>query len=381
MARAQPAFVELPDQRRIHIRREGGKFLTAFGKLPLHDPVKMQRVVHCHDHAWHNEKRLRASGFSDIEIGRSNGLSTTPELLREQHDRFPEGQIVIAVRGHEYLASDSQPVEAEVIAGLLSTLVLPIRSIADIPSSYAAVTTNRTFALHTPVSSLPSDAVPMLFCVSVAIDPPFQLFGLAQSLLNFGIEFAAQHGLIAAPFSAPRGFGVFHKTHPDVPIQDYLEETWSVPSAPPLGDPRLVMPAPPDYPKYLEHLAFLNARRIVQATYGKPLDPMDQYLFEIEQKKPAGREAFLEFKERFGQRFKHVYGRAPTIVDYIRYSGRMHIDPVMEMHIKNGADFLYTPDGRIACIFENGRPEDVMAAGYNIVLTYQPHPLLTAANR
>lgn len=64
------------------------------------------------------------------------------------------------------------------------------------------------------------------------------------------------------------------------------------------------------------------------------------------------------------------------MADYLRYTGRRHVDQVMDMHIQNGADFLYDAHGRIACIFENSRPEDVLAAGYNVVLTYHYHPAL-----
>lgn len=331
LARVQSAVVKLPDQRRIHLRSEGGKVLTAFGQLPLHDPVKMQRLVHCYNHAWHNEKRLRAEGFSDPEIEQSMRLHTNEELLRKEHDRFPEGQIVIAVKGNE-LSAANVPAEVEVIAGLLSTMAYPIRSLSDIPSTYDGLTVHRTFASHVPLDSFRSmsDAVPMLFCVSVAIDPPFQFFGLAQTLLNFGIEFAGRQGLIAAPFSAVRGYGAFLKEHPDISVERYLEWTWCPSSS------SSASPLPPDYTRYLQRINFLNSRSIVPATYGKPLAPLIGEKFNLEQQKPAGLEAYLEFIEHSGRWFMELYGRLPTVVDYLRLTGRRHIDPVMDLHIQNG---------------------------------------------
>ena len=103
------------------------------------------------------------------------------------------------------------------------------------------------------------------------------------------------------------------------------------------------------------------------------------HLFEDEfsdfSSKPEGINAYFEFIKREGDWYSDLYGRIPTIVDFIRSTGREHIDPVLNFHIQNGADFIYNRDWKILGVLENSRPEDVFSSGYNILLNYGFTPL------
>ena len=163
------------------------------------------------------------------------------------------------------------------------------------------------------------------------------------------------------PFTAPRGFGIFLRHNPNTPIEEYLEIT-----RPPVYS---------DFFQYARWLRSLSSHPLLLATYRYPLAGVDLATFAEEARKPIGREAFLTFKEAYGASFKFMYGREMTVVDYIRLTGRRHVDGILNFHIHNGADFVYA-DGRITGIFPNSRPEDPTCAGYNIVMTYMYHPLL-----
>lgn len=319
-----------------------------FTKVDLGHPDELPQLAEIYNSAWFDEPRLRRSGFTEAEIERARALCISEGLLQTQHLRFPAGQIV----GRVTLG------DTEVPASLLSTVVHPIRSFREIKDSYAGVTSERTFSLHVSPDHLLPGQVGMLFCVSIAVHPDFQSVDLVSATLHMGLELAELHKLVAAPFSAPRGFGAFLKKHPGVPIQEYLEWTRPV---------ELVSGS------YLGRLDHFNQRKLTHSTYTRPLNLLPDDISKPEQAKERGREAYLRFKTLHGAWFRDNYGRELTVVDYVRLTGRRHIDPVLDIHIQNGADFIYD-NGQITCIFPNSRPEDVQAAGYNIVMVY--HPLI-----
>ncbi|MEM3031078.1 MAG: hypothetical protein QXH27_05060 [Candidatus Micrarchaeia archaeon] len=294
---------------------------------------------------------------------RAELLRITSEQLASQIEHFPKGQIVGVVRrnGEKHFAT------------MLNTLVVPISSFADIPAGYHAVTTDRTFAKHVSPERIPAGQQGILLCVSIATLPEFRGMTYAQQTINHGVKFAERHDLLAVPYSAPRGFGLYRLAHPNAKIEDYL-----------------IITRPPRksdaYTDYCARLKELNRtrQRLFRATYGGGLHPLshEEWLKEafidaeqiVAGRKPS-RDAFVSFFERRGRWFEETYGKPPTVVDYIRLTGRRHIDPVLDFHIQNGADFIYDAKGNVAGIFADSRPEDIFAAGYNICLTYSASPL------
>ncbi|MEM4389924.1 MAG: hypothetical protein QXG98_04645 [Candidatus Micrarchaeia archaeon] len=313
-------------------------------------------LVNLYNSSWINPQELEK--FPEEMRQRAELLRITREQLASQLKHFPEGQIVGIVRQQGQLK----------LATMLNTLVWPVGSIADIPGSYREITAERTFAAHVPPARIPPGKQGVLFCVSIAAGPEFRGLTYAQQTIEHGVKFAERRGLLAVPYSAPRGFGVYKLAHPNMSIEEYLLIT-----RPPRSSDA--------YRDYCAHLKRLNhaRRNLFRATYRGALRPLSHDEWQKEAFADAGsepsREAFLSFLERRGVWFEKMYGKLPTVVDYIRLTGRHHIDPVMNFHIQNGADFIYDGNGDIACIFANSRPEDIFAAGYNICLTYSPSPL------
>ena len=330
-----------------------------FAPMQIDSTEILNRLVDIYNSAWSNEGQLRQNGFSEEEIAQAKGLYITRQQLQRQHESFPEGQMVVWQR----MRNGTGKVE-EVPVALLSTVPWAIQRTEDIPTTYDAVTTYRMFTKNQilPPEVLWDDPAiaNMLFCVSIAVDPAFQGRDIAQDTLNFAIGFAQERQLVAAPYSAPRDYGAYLKRHPGTTIEGYLQCT---------------KPGKGSYRDYQRHVAALNRRELVRATYGRPLEPLPKAEWERIHEEETGDRAYRRFRNICSEWFQKRYGWEPTVVDYIRLSGRRHYDRTMNLHIGNGADFLYDDRGNITAVFPNSRPEDVQAAGYNIVLVYNPHPL------
>jgi hypothetical protein len=73
--------------------------------------------------------------------------------------------------------------------------------------------------------------------------------------------------------------------------------------------------------------------------------------------------------------FEDIYNRQMAIEDFCVLTGRSLIDPVIGMHLGNGARFLRDRNNHVDAVFPDSRPEDRTSLGYNIVLTYTYHQL------
>ena len=166
------------------------------------------------------------------------------------------------------------------------------------------------------------------------------------------------------PLSAPRGFGAFRRTHPDVSLEEY--RLWTCP-----------VPQPEDTVAIRQRLHRLqDGNPLTNATYRAPLRPIPAYIRDILPFSAwgAGVGPYRWFVGMYGSTFNASYGRYPTVVDFIRLTGRRHMDPVLDMHLQNGADFATDERRSIPEIRARSRPDDVQAAGFNILLTYDPLP-------
>ncbi len=338
------------------IERPTARETLRFGRMNASDTREMERLVAIYDAAWCNEGLLRKQGFSEAEIERASGLKINIDLLKAQCAAFPDGQIVGRLERDDGIVPVS----------MLSTFVMAIQEPQDILPGYANITSDRTFARHVDPSSLANGQTGVLYCVSIATDPQFQGKVFALNTLTYGIGLAASKGLAAVPYSAPRGFGAYRRRFPEIEIMTYLHTTK------PVKDHDLAKSSE----RYMKRLAELNEADTTKV-YSKKLEPLSFELFCAEAYAPEGFSAYSEFRSRYGNWFKQQYGHELTIVDYIRLSGRQHVDPVMNMHIQFGADFIYDQSGRITCVFRNSRPEDVSADGYNVVLTYHHRSIFT----
>jgi GNAT superfamily N-acetyltransferase len=303
----------------------------------------------------------RLKALYDSSWGAELGIS--PAQLRSEIGNFPEGQIVGSENG------SGEPVS---MINMLLSCYTPM----GIRGGYAALTGNRTFSTHVPPGELAEmvegrdDALAVAYCVSIAVAPEHARNGYAKETLDYAIAFARANGLIAVPYSAPRGFGSARKRCPSLGIRDYLHLTKS---------------SGTDYESFRERTARMNALGRAGAAFaggGGLIREPSRSIFEEYRDMgddaldcPRGRTAFDRFMERDGGDLAGTYGRDMTVEDFCLLSGRRLMDPVMRMHVENGARFIRDREGRITAVFARSRPKDGAACGYNIALTYGYHRL------
>ncbi|MEK6982404.1 MAG: hypothetical protein AABX38_05725 [Candidatus Micrarchaeota archaeon] len=285
-------------------------------------------------------------------------LAISEDQLKAKIVRFPEGQIVGRLEN-----------------GTPVSMINVMQSVYDpkvgFVGGYNQVTGYRTFSTH-----LPSDAIdelkwntpkllPIALCVSIVVDPTHQGKDYALQTLNYAIEFARRNELIAVPYSRPSKFREAREQNPNLDMKTYLHLTRPTKG---LG-----------HTTHLRNLeeASRTGHRTRQALTGFAWTPseqeylryalmMDNYNTSLEQT------AFAQFVRELSTKFEanENYARRPTIEDFCILFRRKLIDPVMNMHVQNGARFIRDQKGEIIAIFENSRPEDTDALGHNIILSY-----------
>ncbi|MEW6721838.1 MAG: hypothetical protein AB1324_01095 [Candidatus Micrarchaeota archaeon] len=293
------------------------------------------------------------------------GITISREQLESQMERFPAGQIVGCEPG------------SSVPLTMINMMLGEFNPAAGIPAGYANLTGDRTFSTHiAPQKLLPrmavsTDSVPAAFCVSIAVAKECQGKGYAIETLNYAIRFAEANGMAAVPYSAPRGFGSARRRLPELGIYDYLHMTKASPAG---------------YEDYASRLDALAAHARIAAAFsnGVPRVPraVSRSMFGRYQKlgddpldAQPGATAFARFLLEDAPALAQIYGRQMTIEDFVILSGRKMRDPVIGMHVENGARFIRDAKGGISAVFPESRPDDGAAAGYNIALTYACHPL------
>jgi hypothetical protein len=284
------------------------------------------------------------------------------QISREQIEamitNFPEGQIVGVEKGKD------EPVS------MINIMLMVLRKGELFKGGYERVTGNRTFSTSMkPIDLLETldneeNALGIASCVSIATHPDYLRFGYANLTLNYAIMFSLANHLIPAPYSAPRGFAKARLINPKLDISHYLHMT---------------KPISRSYESYMSKIIAISPR-ICAAFRGE--SGLSKKMFEkyqrIKSDSPSmsiEETAFWKFMNHDGLEFYRQYGRIPTIEDFAITCGRILLDPVIRMHVQNGARFLRN-ERQMAGIFRDSRPEDVAAMGYNIVLSYVYHPFL-----
>jgi GNAT superfamily N-acetyltransferase len=236
-------------------------------------------------------------------------------------------------------------------------------------AGYERVSGCRTFSTHIPPKVLRrisgNDTIGVALCMSIAVDPALAKNGYAVQTLNHAIGAAKSMGLSPVPYSAPRGYARALIRNPGLDVIDYLH-----------------MSAPPEcgYEAHAARLMELGKHRISSAFSGTvPLISREQ--FELQKaigidQPGLGAFAFREFSESSSRAAARLICREPVFEDFCALTGRKPVDPVMRLHIENGARFIRDGKGRMSAIFRDSRPEDTAAAGYNVLLTYDYNPLL-----
>ncbi|HSB47131.1 MAG TPA: hypothetical protein VLD37_03890 [Candidatus Bilamarchaeum sp.] len=275
---------------------------------------------------------------------------------------FPEGQIVGC--------------EGGVPVSMINIMLTDFDSSSGFTAGYERVSGGRTFSTHVPFAELLERAdwgthLPVALCMSIAVLRSHAKNGYAIETLNHAITFAEENGIIAVPYSAPRGFAQALARNPGLSLETYLHMT--VPGA--------------GYDEHAARVGRLNMMPRITRAFGNGTGSSlmlardalyNEYQAMGRDGPDTGQKdlAFSRFLETDGYSFFRAYGRYPHVEDFCLLTGRKLLDPVMRMHVENGARFIRDANGRITAAFGNSRPEDTAAAGYNVLLTYGYHPLL-----
>ena len=294
------------------------------------------------------------------ELAWGAGITISEKQIKAKITNFPEGQIVGVEKGHDAPIS------------MINIMLMVLRRGGNFDGGYEKVTGGRTFSTSLkPLELLEildqeaGTAIGIASCVSVATHPDYSRFGYAHETLNYAIMFSLANHLTPAPYSAPRGFSRARIRNPDLDILHYLHMT---------------KPINREYESYLGKMIAIS-RRLCPAFSGET--GLSKRLFtkyqQIKADSPStlkNETAYFRFLAEDGVDFHSQYGRMPTIEDFCIQSGRILLDPVIGMHVHNGARFIRGEEGKITAVFPDSRPEDQTALGYNIVLSYGYHKLL-----
>ncbi|MFH0885046.1 MAG: hypothetical protein V1861_05030 [Candidatus Micrarchaeota archaeon] len=301
-----------------------------------------------------NLKMLYESAWgSDIRI-------TTGQLFR-QIVNFPEGQLVGCLRGSDIPLT---------MINIMPSLFNPEKGFQ---GGYDLVTGGKTFSTHVPLDVIRREArkglIGVALCVSVAVLPECASHGFAVETLNHAIAFAESCGLAAVPYSAPRGFAKARAGNPRLDIIDYLH---------------LTLPPAHSFDEHIARISRLNLsqNRICRAFSGvipAPHREMFEYYRQLgpdEANMPAETYAFRKFLKQDALVFGMMQDRQMTVEDFCILTGRRLLDPVMRLHVENGARYIRNDDGELSAVFADSRPEDRSSLGYNVLLSYDYNPLL-----
>jgi hypothetical protein len=297
------------------------------------------------------------------------GVQISERQLTQKMMNFSHGQIVGCRKG------DDTPVS------MINIMLALYDPKVGIPAGYANVTGDKTFSTSMPPEELfeavrrrQGEVLPVAYCVSIAVPPKYKKGGYAYETLNYARLFSIVNGLAPMPYSAPRGLAAAKAINPDLDIMDYLHMTR-----------RTSRPFPSYEKKMKGRVGKVHDAFIVGVLDGEPKRSLilsdelfnkynametDSLFASMEET------AFWMFLQSDAREYEDIYRRPMTIEDFCVLTGRSLLDPVIGMHMSNGARFLRSDSGAIEAVFPDSRPEDRTALGYNIVLTYTYHELL-----
>ena len=311
--------------------------------------------------------RFRSARSEEVEPLRllygaswGHGIVISQEQLLAQLSVFPQGQIVGCRPGSDIPVS---------MINIMLTILDPQ---VGFQSGYDNMTGNRTFSTHIPpdvvrIKGKACNGLGIALCVSISVLPDLQRHGYAAETLKYAIALAESNDLIAVAYSSPRGFASAREQNQNLSIVDYLHMT---------------EPPSLSYAVYTKKLQRLNTIQHSMTRAFRPSIPIiAENLYDYYQrlKKDSFHSSlentvFMEFL-RTQISFAKMCRSRITVEDFCIITGRRLVDPVMRMHVENGARFIRDKQGNIAA-FENSRPEDTASVGYNVLLTYGYHPLL-----
>lgn len=293
------------------------------------------------------------------------GITIDESQLISKILNFPEGQIV----GCE--SEGGKPVS------MINIMLTDFDPESGFVAGYEKVTGGRTFSTHVPIPELLEmmdlGRLPVALCVSIAVLRSHAKNGYAVETLNHAITLAEDNGIIAVPYSAPRGFASALEKNPGLDLETYLHMT--VPSG--IG-----------FDDHIARIRRLNTVARINRAFrdgkraGSIREVTEKLYYEYQEMgtdHPGTRRrdvAYFRFLEKDGGTFFDNYGRIPLIEDFCLITGRKLLDPVMRMHVENGARFIRDAQANITAAFSGSRPEDTAAKGHNVLLTYGYHPLL-----
>jgi len=318
-------------------------------------------------------KELYESSWNNKDT-ESKPITISADQISSCIKNFPDGQIVGCEKRPKGGKANDLPVS------MINIMLASFDPKKGFEAGYEKVTGGRTFSTTMqpePLLELAEKSngsiLPVAFCVSVAVPPQYRKEGYAFQTLKYAVIFSEFNGLIPCPYSAPRGFAQARRQNPDLDIYDYLPMTLRMPNKKNI-DPMIL------HAKYIGHILAISDR-LSKAFSGGSISPVD--IFKKYHSMPSdtpctpvGQLASDAFLSNEGHALEEQYGRRMTIEDFSLMTGRPLLDPVIGMHVANGARFIRDDKGEPIAVFPGSRPEDLAADGYNIILSYGYHPML-----
>jgi len=344
----------------IHFPRWAGPLYFRRAKLEETEHLKA-----LYESSWNNEDTKRKP------------ITISTDQISSCIKNFPDGQIVGCEKQPKGGKANDLPVS---MINIMLASFDPKKGFKDFDGGYEKITGERTFSTTMQPEPLLELAVkskgsilPIAFCVSIAVPPQYRKEGYAFQTLKYAVIFSEFNSLVPCPYSAPRELAKARRQNPDLDIQDYLMMTLQTPNKKNI-DPVIL------HAKYLGHILAISDR-LSKAFSGGSISPKE--IFNKYHSMPSdtpctpiGKRAFDAFLSSESQALEEQYGRKITIEDFCLMTGRPLLDPIIGMHVANGARFIRDEKGGIIAVFKDSRPEDLAADGYNIVLSYSYRPHL-----
>jgi hypothetical protein len=336
--------------------RWGGSMYFRRARLEEADHLKSLYVA-----AWNNE------------MTKNNPIVISSDQIRACIKNFSDGQIVGCEKRPNGGKASDLPVS------MINIMLTTFDPKIGFEAGYEKVTGGRTFSTTMQPKQIldlannsNGNILPIAFCVSIAVMPEHQGGSCAFQTLKYAVFFSEFNNVIPVPYSAPRGFAKAKGKNPLLQMDDYLHMTKPLR----LHDG---MSLSESFWDYFGRVGVISDRlekifdgktifstEIFEKYQSMPIDSLDSKREDL---------AFEIFKRSDAITYSQKYGREMTIEDFCIFSGRPLIDPVIGMHVGNGARFIRDKDGKIIAVFKDSRPEDLAACGYNILLSYTYHPL------
>ena len=290
--------------------------------------AQKRRVVDLYNEKWFNlqllerafEKTSTPKQERDSETNAFSSICVNQDYFEERSELFPEGQLV-AIKDGE-------------VVGSLVTIPSRISALEEVPTTYGRLHRRYVADLYHQERG----GWRVIFCISIVSAAE----GVVDALFSRIGEVAGD--ALIMPYSAPRSLRRYFikKPSPDE-VQRYLMTSYQ-------------------NSKSLS----IDVEDYLLQKYGafSPLPGLLRSLSTVSVE--------VGINEDFIHWFSEAYGQKPTFTDFLLLTNRRPQDSIMAFHLLRGADFVLSESAPM--LFENSRPADVMAHGYNVLLTYSKLP-------